>query len=205
MPSEGMNIEPIHCRAGDIRPGLTCDVSCWNNYVFSQPTIKTIHVTCKRDGMWTRSVPKCIPTEMYLVCPPDQTLQLPPTESILWHQLDIVNSSDYATSFTPVRKAANGRLEFQFGLGRSQVFVTSQSRLTGEGGYFTYHFCRLCKHIFSEKMLDDSDGSGWHAPNCQILSEDGGKVFAIRSTIPIRSPFPGQHRHRKIRRGRHAG
>ena len=70
---------------------------------------------------------------MYLVCPPDQTLPLPPTESTLWHQLDIVNSSDYATSFTPVRKAANGRLEFQFGLGRSQVFVTSQSRLTGEG------------------------------------------------------------------------
>ena len=51
-PSEGMTIEPIHCRAGDIRPGLTCDVSCWNNYVFNNPATKTIHLTCKRDGLW---------------------------------------------------------------------------------------------------------------------------------------------------------
>ena len=78
-------------------------------------------------------MPKCIPTEMYLVCPKDKTVPLPPTESTLWHQLDIVNSSDFATTFTPVRRASNGRLEFQLKLGKNLIPISSQSRLTGEG------------------------------------------------------------------------
>lgn len=51
-----MNIEPIHCKAGDIRPGVRCDISCWDNYVFSNPATKTIHLSCKRDGLWVSNI-----------------------------------------------------------------------------------------------------------------------------------------------------
>ena len=49
---EGMIIEPIHCLAGDIRPGTKCDISCWQNYVFEQGSDKGTSIICKRGGGW---------------------------------------------------------------------------------------------------------------------------------------------------------
>ena len=50
-----MTIEPIHCLAGDIRPGVKCDISCWQNYVFEKGSDKATSIICKRGGGWVSS------------------------------------------------------------------------------------------------------------------------------------------------------
>ena len=48
--------------------------------------------------------------------------------------LDVISSNnEYATTYTPVRRGSNGKLEYQFSLGANHIKFSTQSRITGEG------------------------------------------------------------------------
>ena len=45
----------------------------------------------------------------------------------------ISSNNEYATTYTPVRRGSNGKLEYQFSLGANHIKFSTQSRITGEG------------------------------------------------------------------------
>ena len=58
--------------------------------------------------------------------------------AIWWRELiiilDVISSNnEYATTYTPVRRGSNGKLEYQFSLGANHIKFSTQSRITGEG------------------------------------------------------------------------
>ena len=60
-------------------------------------------------------------------------------DQLLYYQLkliilDVISSNnEYATTYTPVRRGSNGKLEYQFSLGANHIKFSTQSRITGEG------------------------------------------------------------------------